>query len=111
MGEEKDRMDNKKENPAPEAGQKYIFRLYIAGTGRKSARAIATLTRVCEQHLAGLYSLEIIDILEQPAAARDNQIIATPTLIRQLPAPVRKLIGDMTDKEKVIMAIELKPEK
>jgi circadian clock protein KaiB len=91
--------------------EKYILRLYIAGKKRKSSKAIANLNRVCEEHLAGRYELEIIDILEQPTLARDEQIVAVPTLIKKLPDPLRKLIGDMSDKEKVLLGMDLRPKK
>jgi circadian clock protein KaiB len=91
--------------------EKYVLRLYVAGTKRKSAKAIANLRRLCEEHLAGRYELEVIDIQEQPALAKDAQIVAAPTLIKQLPETLRKLIGDMSDKEKVLLGMDLRPKK
>lgn len=91
--------------------EKYILRLYISGTKQKSAKAIDNLRQVCEEHLAGRYDLEIIDIKEQPELAKDAQIVAVPALIKQLPAPLRKLIGDMSDKEKVLLGMDLRPRK
>jgi len=91
--------------------EKYILRLYIAGKKRKSSKAIANLRLFCEEHLAGRYEMEVIDILEQPTLARDEQIVAVPTLIKKLPDPLRKLIGDMSDKEKVLLGMDLRPKK
>lgn len=91
--------------------EKYILRLYVAGSEKKSKKAIANLRRICEENLAGRYVLEIIDIREQPELARDEQIVATPTLIKQLPEPLRKLIGDMADKDKVLVGMNLRPRK
>jgi len=100
--------ENLKIDYTREGEKKYILRLFVAGVERKkSAKAISNLRRVCEEHLAGRYELEIIDILKQPTAALDEQIVATPTLIKQLPAPLRKLIGDMTNQEKVLLGIDL----
>jgi len=105
-GEQKFEKDSSKAG-----GEKYLLRLYVVGTKRKSSKAIANLRRVCEEHLAGRYTLEVIDIQEQPTLARDEQIVATPTLIKQLPEPLRKLIGDMSDKEKVLLGMDLRPKR
>ncbi|RJQ66397.1 MAG: circadian clock protein KaiB [Desulfobacteraceae bacterium] len=97
--------------PTTAAEEKYLLRLYIAGIERTSANAIDNLRRVCEEHLAGRYELEIIDIREHPTLASHEQIVATPTLIKQLPAPLRKLIGDMSNKDKVLLGMDLRPKK
>lgn len=86
----------------------YVLRLYVAGTTPRSARAIANLKSVCEEHLAGRYDLEVIDVYQQPTLAKGEQIIAAPTLIKKLPPPVRKLIGDMSDKEKVLIGLDIR---
>jgi len=100
------------EKNATKAGEeKYVLRLYVAGTERKSSRAIANLRRVCEEHLSGRYELQVIDIQEQPALAKGENIVAVPILIKKLPEPLRKLIGDMSDQEKVLLGMELQPKK
>ena len=88
---------------------KYVLRLYVTGMTPKSTRAIANVQTLCEEHLAGRYELKIIDIYQQPKLAKEGQIIATPTLIKQLPLPLRRLIGDMSDTEKFLAGIDLKP--
>lgn len=92
---------------AGDAGDVWQLRLYVAGKAGKSRRAIESLRRVCEEHLAGRYSIEVIDLLEHPEIARREQIIAIPTLIRQLPPPLKKLIGDLSDREKILVGLEL----
>ena len=89
--------------------EKYVLRLYVTGMTPKSTRAIANVQTLCEEHLAGCYELKIIDIYQQPKLAKEGQIIATPTLIKQLPLPLRRLIGDMSDTEKFLVGIDLKP--
>ncbi len=87
---------------------RYELRLYVAGTTPRSARAIANLKEVCEEYLAGRYDLEVIDVYRQPTLARGEQIIAAPTLIKKLPPPMRKLIGDMSDTEKVLIGLDIR---
>ncbi len=87
----------------------YVLRLYVAGVTRRSVAAIRSITDICEEYLKGRYSLEIIDIYKQPTLAKGEQIIAAPTLIKQLPIPLRKLIGDMANKEKVLVGLDLRP--
>lgn len=89
--------------------QKYVLRLYVAGVTPRSQQAIRTVTALCEEHLAGRYELEVIDIYQQPTLAKGEQIIAAPTLIKQLPAPLRKFIGSMADKEKILVGLDLRP--
>ena len=86
---------------------KYILRLYITGVTSRSALAITNLKKVCEEYLAGKYELEVIDLFKHPRLAKDEQIIATPTLIKKLPLPFRHIIGDMSNKEKVLMGLDL----
>ena len=87
----------------------YVFRLYVTGMTPKSTRAIANVRKLCEKHLADRYKLKVIDIYQQPALARKAQIIATPTLVRDQPLPLRRLIGDMSDEERFLVGIDLKP--
>jgi circadian clock protein KaiB len=88
---------------------KYILRLYVTGMTPKSTQAIANVQKLCEKHLAGCYELKVIDIYQQPKLAKGEQIIATPTLIKKLPLPLRRLIGDMSDKERFLVGVDLKP--
>lgn len=86
---------------------KYILRLYITGTTHRSALAITNLKKICEEYLEGRYELEVIDLYQKPYLAKDEQIIAAPTLIKRLPLPFRRVIGDMSNKEKVLMGLDL----
>jgi circadian clock protein KaiB len=88
---------------------KYVLRLYITGMTPKSTQAIANVEKLCKEHLAGRYELKVIDIYQQPKLVQGEQIIATPTLIKKLPLPLRKLIGDMSDTERFLVGIDLKP--
>jgi circadian clock protein KaiB len=88
---------------------KYVLRLYVTGMTPKSTRAIANVRKLCEKYLEGRYELDVIDIYQQPKLAKGEQIIATPTLIKKLPLPLRKLIGDMSDTERFLVGIDLKP--
>ncbi len=90
---------------------KYVLRLYISGATSRSEEAIRNIRRICEEELKGRYDLEVIDIYQQPELARKEQIIGAPTLIRKLPLPLRKLVGDMSNREKVIVGLEILPEK
>jgi circadian clock protein KaiB len=85
------------------------MRLYIAGQTPKSLRALANLKQICEEHLAGKYHIEIIDLLENPQLASTDQILAIPTLIRKLPEPMRKIIGDLSNAERVLVGLDLRP--
>jgi len=89
--------------------KKYVLRLYIAGTSAKSTRAIDNLKKICEEHLKGRYDLEVIDIYQQPTLAEGEQIIAAPTLVKELPPPLRKFIGDLADTEKLLVGLDLRP--
>ncbi len=86
----------------------YHLKLYVTGTSPRTETAIANLRRMCEHDLKGEYELEIIDVLEQPQAAEDARILATPTLIKQLPPPLRRVIGDLSDKDKVLLGLEVR---
>jgi circadian clock protein KaiB len=87
---------------------KYVLRLYVAGMGPKSVQAIDNIKRICEEYLPGKYQLEVIDIYQYPIFAKDGQIVAAPTLIKELPPPLRKLIGSMSDTERVLVGMDLK---
>jgi len=87
---------------------KYILRLYITGTTVRSVLAIKNLKKICEEYLDGRYELEVIDLYQHPGLAKDEQIIAAPTLIKKLPLPFRRIIGDMSDREKVLFGLDLK---
>lgn len=85
----------------------YELRLYVAGQTRKSIAALANLRRLCEQHLAGQYRIEIIDLLEHPDQAQRDQILAIPTLVRRLPEPIKRIIGDLSNSERVLVGLEV----
>jgi circadian clock protein KaiB len=87
--------------------RKIKLKLYVTGKTSRSERAIANLHQLCKQELEGLYELSIIDVLEQPQLAENEKIIATPTLIKELPPPIRRVIGDLSDKEKVLLGLDI----
>jgi circadian clock protein KaiB len=87
----------------------YILKLYIAGNTARAERAIANLRKICEEDLRGQYKMIVIDVLERPQLAEDEKIMATPTLIKQLPPPLRRIIGDLSDKDKVLLGLDLLP--
>jgi circadian clock protein KaiB len=91
------------------AADKFVLKLYVTGTSPRTRQAIENLRRICEQDLHGRYQLDIIDVLEHPQAAEDDRILATPTLIKRLPPPLRRVIGDLSDKEKVLFGLEVRP--
>jgi len=88
--------------------QHYTLRLYVAGLTPRSQEALRTVTTICEERLAGRYDLEVIDIYQQPVLAKGEQIIAVPTLIKKLPLPLRKMIGNMVDMDKVLVGLDLR---
>jgi circadian clock protein KaiB len=88
--------------------EKYVLRLYITGTTTRSILAITNLKKICEEYLEGRYELEVIDLYQMPRLAKDEQIIAAPTLIKKLPLPFHRIIGDMSNKEKVLIGLDLK---
>jgi circadian clock protein KaiB len=88
--------------------QTYVLRLYIAGTTPRSTQAIVNIKQICEQYLLGHYELEVIDIYQQPMLAAGEQIFAVPTLIKQLPFPLRKFIGDLSDTERILIGLDLR---
>lgn len=85
------------------------LRLYVAGLTAKSMTALSNLKKICEAHLEGQYRIEVIDLLKQPQLARGDQILATPTLVRKLPPPVKKIIGDLSNAERVLVGLDLRP--
>lgn len=87
---------------------KYILRLYITGSTSRSVLAISNLKKICEEYLKGQYELEVIDLYQNPLAAKEEQIIAAPTLIKKLPLPFRRIIGDMSNEEKVLIGLDLR---
>ena len=87
----------------------YLLRLYVAGQTPKSTQAFANLKRICEAHLAGRYQIEVVDLLVNPALARGDQILALPAVVRQLPPPVKKIIGDFSNAERVLVGLDLRP--
>lgn len=89
------------------ADPKYVLRLYVTGMTPRSAEAIARIKEICEEHLAGRYELEVVDIYQQPMLAKGEQILATPTLIKKLPLPLRRLVGDLSNKQRVLMGLDL----
>jgi circadian clock protein KaiB len=88
--------------------EKYLLRLFVTGTTPQSSRAIANIKKICEEYLKGRYELEVIDLYQQPELAKGEEIIAAPTLIRKLPLPLRRIIGDMSSIEKIIIGLDLK---
>ncbi|MCZ3364607.1 MULTISPECIES: circadian clock KaiB family protein [Methanobacterium] len=93
---------------AEKKGDKYVLRLFVAGINPKSRKAIGNLMKLLEENLKDQYELEIIDIYQQPIFAREGQIVAAPTLIKELPPPLRRFVGDMSNKEKLLLGLELK---
>jgi len=91
--------------------EKVVLRLVIAGATRRSNQAVASLKAICEKYLPGRYELEIIDIYQQPELAAGLQVIAAPTLVKRLPPPLRKLVGDLSDADRILLALGLPPEK
>jgi len=89
--------------------EKWELRLYTAGQSPKSLTALHNLKRLCEEHLAGRYQIEVIDLLKDPRLAKDDQIVAVPTLMRKLPEPLRRIIGDLSDTERTLVGLQLRP--
>ena len=95
--------------PAGPDAEFYELRLYVAGQTPKSLAAFANLTKICEEHLAGKYRIEVIDLLQNPKLAKGDQILAVPTLVRKLPEPVRRIIGDLSNTERTLVGLDLVP--
>jgi circadian clock protein KaiB len=94
--------------PRKPKGKDYVLRLYIAGTTSKSVRAVANIKEICNKNLANRFDLEVIDIYQQPALAKEVQVIAAPTLVKQLPLPSRKFVGDMSNTDRILVGLEIK---
>jgi circadian clock protein KaiB len=92
---------------APDSGAEWKLRLYVAGQTPKSLAAFANLKRICEEHLAGRYQIEVIDLLRQPELAQTDQIIALPTLVRKLPEPIKRIVGDLSNSERLVVGMNL----
>lgn len=93
---------------APDASV-YLLRLYVAGQTAKSMAAFANLKKICEEHLHGKYQIEVVDLLQNPGLAQGDQILAVPTLVRRLPPPVKKIIGDLSNTERVLVGLDIRP--
>jgi circadian clock protein KaiB len=87
--------------------ERYVLRLYVAGMTPRAGRAIENVRLICDQHLEGRYDLEVIDIYQQPALAKGKQLIAAPTLIKELPLPLRRIIGDMSNPDRVLLGLDI----
>jgi len=110
MSATKTRTRARPRKPASRKPEIWELRLYVAGQTPKSIRAFANLKVLCEEHLKGRYRIEVIDLMENPQLARGDQIIAVPTLIRKLPQPVRKIIGDLSDSVRVLVGLDVRKE-
>jgi circadian clock protein KaiB len=95
--------------PLAEQPTEWELRLYVAGQSARSVAAFANLKKLCEAHLAGKYRIEVIDLLKNPQLSRDDQIVAIPTLVRSLPTPIRKIIGDLSNRERTLVGLQLRP--
>ena len=104
MSEDQEAADHEQGDPGP-----YHLRLYVAGQTPKSMAAMANLKRFCEEHLAGRYDIEVIDLVRNPQLAAGDQILAIPTLVRRLPAPLKRIIGDLSNTEKVLVGLDIRP--
>ena len=95
--------------PLPRPSKLWKLRLYVAGQTPRSLTAFSNLKKICESHMSGRYSIEVIDLIAQPELSKGDQILAIPTLVRKLPKPVRKIIGDLSDTERVLVGLDLRP--
>ena len=91
------------------SSERYVLRLYVTGMTPRSTRAVENVRRICEEHLHGRYDLEVIDIYQQPTLAKGEQIVAAPTLVKKLPLPLRRVIGDLSNTDKVLLGLDLRP--
>jgi circadian clock protein KaiB len=101
-----EKADNSSITPTQEAWE---LRLYVAGHTEKSVAAFANLKNICEEYLPGKYNIEVVDLVKNPALAKGEQIFAVPTLVRKLPVPIRKILGDLSDTERVLVGLDLRP--
>jgi circadian clock protein KaiB len=102
-------MTTKTTKPAKEKLETYVLRLYVAGQTPKSMTALANLKKICEEYLEGRYQIQVVDLLKNPQLASGDQILAVPTLVRRLPEPIRKIIGDLSNTERVLIGLDLVP--
>lgn len=102
-------MTPKSKKAATESTEHWDLRLYVAGQTARAVTAFANLQKICEEHMPGQYRIEVIDLLKQPQLAKGDQILAVPTLVRKLPEPVRKIIGDLSNTERVLVGLDLRP--
>lgn len=105
------KVENPKDEPASEASPREMWqlRLYVAGLSAKSVLALSNLKRLCEENLQGQYEIEVVDLLQNPQLAAGDQILAVPTLVRKLPEPIRKIIGDLSNTERVLVGLDVRP--
>ena len=108
---EKDSTEEFEQAAAAKRTEKYVLRLYVTGMTPKSINAIENVKKLCEQYLPGRYELDVVDIYQQPNVAKTEQLIAAPTLIKKLPLPLRRFIGDMSNKDKILVGLDIVPEK
>ena len=106
---DKPRQQHSQRGGKGSAKPEWELRLYVAGQTPRSLRAFANLKKICEEHLAGAYTIEVVDLLENPQLSKGDQILAIPTLVRRLPTPVRKIIGDLSNTERVLVGLDLRP--
>jgi circadian clock protein KaiB len=102
-------MSKSERKPERQPAAKWELKLYVAGQTPKSLQAFANLRRICEEHLQGEYHIEVVDLMKNPQLAKGDQILALPTLVRKLPEPVRKIIGDLSNTERVLVGLDLRP--
>lgn len=108
-GDRRGITEPKRTRAAKPARPEYVLRLYVAGQTPKSIQAFSNLKTICEAHLAGRYEIEVIDLMQNPALAHGHQILALPAVVRQLPPPVKKIIGDFSNAERVLVGLDLRP--
>jgi circadian clock protein KaiB len=101
----------KQQGKSPKTSKEWELRLYVAGQTPKSLAAFANLKKICEDHLEGEYHIEVIDLLKNPQLASGDQILAIPTLVRKLPEPIRKIIGDLSNTERVLVGLDIREQK
>ena len=101
----------KKSTPAERAAETWELRLYVAGQSPRSIAAFANLKKICEEHLSGRYNIEVVDLVQHPQLAVGDQIVAIPTLVRKLPQPLRRIVGDLRDTERALVGLQLRPGK
>jgi len=99
----------KRKESAARKSRKWVLRLYVAGMTQNAVKALENLNGICEEHLKGRYSIQVIDLLEDPRLAEGDQILATPTLVRALPPPLKKIIGNLSSKDRVLVGLDLRP--